>query len=414
MANRNFRSSFLKQAEVSIDRLREEIRQKRTEVKVKFADFREALDKKEVEIYERLDSILLKVIKPVTHTRAIIEQLIEGTAAVEGKFEHNELHRFRTETLERIEQEIQELEERPLAEIPSAKLKWDLNLLDRTIMEVCQVVEGPCPYEERGVVMMACGDKGSGEEEIFTPTGVAIDEENGDIYVADCNMNRIQIFSDTGKYQSTIRDIDYPRRLILDTHNIFVTCNISGGALIKLNKMHPQDRYHKSEGEYISDITFDKNNRILGCVYSKPIVIIWDKDLKKIEEVQLHTQHFEKGTTKSQKVVATHNAIIVLFTGSCYPLQSFIWKGYALRPIIYNDQLSGAKMFCQDYEGNFIIVNNQMHEVKIFTPEGKYVTTLGVKGEEKGTFTDPLSVAVTRSGRIIVLDMKKNLMIQMF
>ena len=206
-----------------------------------------------------------------------------------------------------------------------------------------------------------------------------------------------------------ISDVGYPRRLIVDSCHIFVTCNIEGGAIFKINKHSPEDRTPFPEGDYVSDLSFDQQDRIIGCVYAKPVLLVWEKNLSKVLEINLHTPHYGTGT-KAQKIVATHGALFVLFTNCDYPLQSFDWAGYVQKPILFQDELSGAKMFCRDLEGNFIIVNNGNHEIKIFTPDGKVLCTMG---EEGGQFIDPLSVDLTR-GRIIVLDMKEKNMIQMF
>ena len=196
----------------------------------------------------------------------------------------------------------------------------------------------------------------------------------------------------------------------MDSSDIFVTCNIEGGALLKINKYSPEDRVSFPKGDYVSDITLDHHDRIIGCVYTKPILIIWDKELNKVQEINLHTPHYETGTTKAQKIVATPGAFFVLFTNCDYPLQSFDWAGYVQKPILFQDELSGAKMFCRDLEGNFIIVNNGNNEIKIFTPDGRVLCTMGEGGEQ---FINPLSVEITR-GRIVVLDMKEKNMLQIF
>ena len=184
--------STLKQTEKRIERLEKEIKEKKWNVKDRFTHFREMLDLKESEINGKLDKILSEVVSPVTQRRSIIDQLVAGTSAVEVKFEHNELHRLRTETIGRISQEIDELENKHLEEIPSTLLKWNMELMERAITELCQVLVQACPYEERDTAVIASGRRGRGEKELLTPSGLAVDEENGDIYIADQDMNRIQ------------------------------------------------------------------------------------------------------------------------------------------------------------------------------------------------------------------------------
>ena len=193
MAEGITRASSLRQAEKGIDRLEREIKEKKWSVKERFTHFREMLDSKEREIDEKLDTILSEAVCPVTHRRNIIAQLVEGTSAMEGTFEHNELHKLRAETIGRITREIEELQNKPFKEIPSTQLKWNVELIERAITELCQVILEPGPYEERETVLWASGRKGRGEHELLTPSGVAIDEENGEIFIADQDMNRIQV-----------------------------------------------------------------------------------------------------------------------------------------------------------------------------------------------------------------------------
>ena len=181
-------------AEDGVERLRDEIKQKRNEIKIKFSEFRECLDKKESDLLEKLDSILEKVGQPLLQRKNKIEQLEEGTAAVEAKLQHNELHILRCETVNNIEREIKILEEKELNEIPTTRLKWNVELMERAFLEVCQVTEGLPPYNERRSAAMSCGTKGKGREDLSTPTGVAVDGENGDIYVSDCHNHRIQVY----------------------------------------------------------------------------------------------------------------------------------------------------------------------------------------------------------------------------
>ena len=50
-------------------------------------------------------------------------------------------------------------------------------------------------YELNGTFIKQLGSYGSGESQFKYPRGIAISEMNGDIYVCDCDNNRIQIFS---------------------------------------------------------------------------------------------------------------------------------------------------------------------------------------------------------------------------
>ena len=185
------------------------------------------------------------------------------------------------------------------------------------------------------------------------------------------------------------------------------------GALVKITKTNKQTQGIEP-GEFISDIAIDSNNRLIGTSYDKPNICVWDKDLVKKEVFTLYTDYFEVGKTQMQKVVPRSDTILVLFTGSDYPIQSFSWNGRLQRTIVFKDEIAGAKMFTLDREGKLLVVNNKKHEVKIFSPEGKSIATIGEEGKGEGKFSNPLSLAATCCGRMLVLDMKTECMIQMF
>lgn len=56
------------------------------------------------------------------------------------------------------------------------------------------------------------------------PTGVAVDDESGDVYVADGLANVVDVFSSTGTYLSQLTGFSYPNGLAVDqtSHNLYV------------------------------------------------------------------------------------------------------------------------------------------------------------------------------------------------
>ena len=57
-------------------------------------------------------------------------------------------------------------------------------------------------YQLNGKFISKIGKYGNGELEFNYPSGLAIDESNGNIYVSDCNNNRIQILSQDFRFIS--------------------------------------------------------------------------------------------------------------------------------------------------------------------------------------------------------------------
>ena len=81
-------------------------------------------------------------------------------------------------------------------------------------------------YNLRGSFLKKIGEKGCGEGQFLSPFGIAIDEDNGDIYVGDLVVNRVQIFSKDYSFISQFGSdiLKSPRDIKLTKNNIFVLC----------------------------------------------------------------------------------------------------------------------------------------------------------------------------------------------
>ena len=79
-------------------------------------------------------------------------------------------------------------------------------------------------YQLNGKFISKIGKYGKGELEFSYPYGLTIDESNGNIYVCDCDNNRIQILSQDFRFISQFgKDaLKYPRDVKLSKEYIFV------------------------------------------------------------------------------------------------------------------------------------------------------------------------------------------------
>ena len=79
-------------------------------------------------------------------------------------------------------------------------------------------------YQMDGCFVSKIGEYGNGKIEFNDPLGLACDESNGDIYVCDCNNNRIQILSKEFQFKSQFgADIlKYPLDVKLSKEYIFI------------------------------------------------------------------------------------------------------------------------------------------------------------------------------------------------
>ena len=56
-------------------------------------------------------------------------------------------------------------------------------------------------------------------------------------------------------------------------------------------------------------------------------------------------------------------------------------------------------VFCFDLLDNFIISDQDNHSIRVFSPEGNLLHTIGREGHQQGMFYYPQGVAITPNGR---------------
>ena len=79
-------------------------------------------------------------------------------------------------------------------------------------------------YDLNGTFLKQIGTPGNGDGQLKNPRGITINESNGDIFVCDCNNNRIQIFSKDFlfKFQFGKEILKYPFDIKLTNEYIYV------------------------------------------------------------------------------------------------------------------------------------------------------------------------------------------------
>ena len=77
---------------------------------------------------------------------------------------------------------------------------------------------------------------------------------------------------------------------------------------------------------------------------------------------------------------------------------------YVLRPFC----------FCLDPLNNFIISDVMSHSIRVFSPEGNLLQTIGKEGHQPGLFFYPDGVALTPSRRLACVSCNRNFGLQIF
>ena len=70
--------------------------------------------------------------------------------------------------------------------------------------------------------------------------------------------------------------------------------------------------------------------------------------------------------------------------------------------------------FCLDPLNNFVLSDNKSHSIRVFSPEGNLLRTIGGEGHQQGMFYRPEGVAITPNGKFVCVSSNKNYGLQLF
>ena len=71
-------------------------------------------------------------------------------------------------------------------------------------------------------------------------------------------------------------------------------------------------------------------------------------------------------------------------------------------------------LFCLDPLNNIVLSDGDSHSVRVFSPEGNLLHTIGREGHEPGMFYDPKGVAITPNGRLVCVSYNRNYGVQIY
>ena len=64
--------------------------------------------------------------------------------------------------------------------------------------------------------------------------------------------------------------------------------------------------------------------------------------------------------------------------------------------------------FCLDSLNYFVLSDYKSHSIRVFSPEGNLLHTIGREEHQQGMFYRPAGVAITPNGRLVCVSWNKN------
>ncbi|KAI6646405.1 hypothetical protein LOD99_12527 [Oopsacas minuta] len=255
---------------------------------------------------------------------------------------------------------------------------------------------------------VAIGKNGKRKGEFNSPRGIAINENEGNIFVADRENSRMQVLTMEGGCVCEFGkdELKSPYGVAVNDEHIFITDTFHH-AVFKYSCSPIQfvgkaGTKGKSDGQLNKPcgLSVDASGDVYITEYWNYRVSIFTKNLEFIKfignDILVHPKD----------VKLTYSLVIVLdlsfhcihyFNRNGNHLSSCVTQGYQQQCLVYD-----PFFFCLDDSENIIISDRLNNCIKIVSKSGDLLQTIGRKGKEKGQLTKPKGICITKSGKIFV------------
>ena len=300
------------------------------------------------------------------------------------------------------------------------QLKCLTHELERSISRLGEIIELPVyvpHYATCHTSIVATGKEGSAPGELNRPRAVAIHEETHQIFVVNRLTQRVEIFSETGEFLSQLGEVQlsYPHGIAIHGDSVYITCGddtVSKFSLTEMCLIRRIGGVGSVNGQFSSpsQLTTDP----IGCVFitdtDNARICIHDPDLNHLRNITLQSMSRPLDVKVSRDrlyvLCRADNPCMLVLTLDGNKLHFLIPCGEGtdvLRPLF----------FCFDSIDNFVLSDWKSHSIRVFSPEGNLLHTIGREGHQPGMFYQPVGVAIAPNGRLVCVSVNMNSGLQM-
>ena len=299
-----------------------------------------------------------------------------------------------------------------------SELICDISELERCISRLGEIVEVP-RYATCHASVVATGKKGRAPGELYGPACVAIHGETHQIFVANRGTKRVEIFSEAGEFLSQlgVRQLSQPFGIAIHGDSLYVSCSrnhtVSKFSLTEMCRVRRIGGEGSNNGQFNHpcQLTTDSIGRVFIADNHNDRICIHDSDLNHLRNIT-HESMLEPSDVKVSRdrlyvLCPDNNPCMLVLTLEGDKLHSLFTRGEGmdvLKPLF----------FCLDPLNNFVFSDWKSHSIRVFSPEGNLLHTIGREGHQPGMFNEPRGVAITPNGRLVCVSMNKNYRLQIF
>ena len=411
-----------------------QIKETRKSIKEKFKRTHEALVARENILLSRVDDIeneynqkmKLKneIVESINNTKSYTSENLKANVLTETRKQivtllDSKLRELTADTDTSIEFEWDNLFETGIEQLGSIKLNSQTMISPTSIFppHVKPVVPD---YKTKQMPTAYCCKASSEQKspgELNSPRGLSIHNKTGNIYIADRDNRRVQVFGCNGDYLFMFSEkMNGPVGICISQNKVFAT-QYTGhcinmyeleGKLIKSvgSEGNGEAQFKYPIGLDVSDV----NESIYVCDHSNHRIQILTKELKYHSMLGIDLLKYPRD------VKVTRDRVLVL-DGSD-PCMSVFNSDHVLTNRLITrgvgKQTNFPSRFDIDREYNIIMSDYLNHCVYVFNQEGEQIHKFGKEGQGIGEFYGPWGIALDNTGRIIVVCEKNTNCLQFF
>ena len=412
----------------------EQIIETRKRIQVSFKKYHEALRVRESNLLSQVEKIEKDYTNKTQEMNKLIEVLNKNKNNISDTMTDDILTGTKNEIYASIDRAITELTadmdssiefewdtlfETEIEQLGSIKLNGQTNISPTRTFSP-QVKPVVPDYKAKQLPTAYCCKKSSQQKapgEMNNPKSIAVYYKTGNIYIADKDNHRVQVFTCNGDYLFMFNEKMNKPLGICITHNRVLVTQWGGhcitmyeleGKLIESvgSKGSGEAQFNSPHGLAVSDRT----NNVYVCDCCNNRVQIFTEDLK------FHSMLGIGVFKYPLDVKVTRDRILVLDTSD--PCMFVFNSNHVLtnRLITRGDgkQTKDSVCFDIDREYNIIMSDCKNHCVYVFNQEGEEIHRFGKNGQGIGEFHYPYGIVLDNTGRIVVVCEKETACLQFY
>ena len=348
-------------------------------------------------------------------------QLTAARTHLQTDLKENPLQSMQERMVSEMEQKLRELRMNIPVET-EFQCQCDTRDLEASISRLGEIIQVPVGIPKYGTFLMptvVTGKQGTAPGELNWPCGVAINEATNQLFVANCKNSRIEIFSETGEYLNQLgeRELHNPWGIAIHENSLFVSNllihTISKYSLTDFSLVKQIGREGSNNGEfkYPRQLTTDPNGHVYVADAENHRICVLDTDLHHMRNIT------HQSISQPHDIKLSHDRIYVLCPGKNPCMLVLSIEGDMLHSLISRGQGMDVLIpwfFCLDRNNNIVISDRGTHCIRVFSPAGDLLHTIGREGHQQGMFYESQGIAITPNGKLVCVSNNENYGLQIY